>query len=72
MANGFAGRIAGEEDWISAAYMIAYGRAPSNRERTLGEGFVRRQLQSHNGDRSKALTDFCAALMSANEFIYIE
>ena len=72
MAEGFAGRIMEEEDRIGAAYMIAYGRPPSNRERTLGEGFVRRQLQSHNGDLRKTLSDFCAALMSANEFIYIE
>jgi hypothetical protein len=72
MAEGFAGRIMGEEDWLGAAYMLAYGRPPSDRERTLGEGFVQRQLRSHNGDRQKTLGDFCAALMSANEFIYIE
>jgi len=72
MAEGFAGRIIGEEDGIGAAYMIAYGRPPSDRERTLGAGFVRKQLQSHNGDLRKTLSDFCAALMSANEFIYVE
>jgi cytochrome c553 len=72
MAEGFAGRIMGEEDWLGAAYMLAYGRPPSDGERALGEGFVRKQLQSHNGDRQKTLGDFCAALMSANEFIYIE
>jgi cytochrome c553 len=72
MAEGFAGRIIGEEDAIGAAYMIAYGRTPSDRERTLGAGFIRKQLQSHNGDLKKTLSDFCAALMSANEFIYVE
>jgi hypothetical protein len=72
MAEGFAGRISGEKDWVGAAYVIAYGRPPSIRERTLGEEFVRRQLQSHNGESRTALSDFCAALMSANEFIYIE
>lgn len=72
MAEGFAGRITGEKDWLGAAYMIAYGRPPSARERILGAGFVRKQLQSHHGDRRKTLSDFCAALMSANEFIYVE
>jgi cytochrome c553 len=72
MAEGFAGRIANAEDWIGAAYMIAYGRPPSQRERTLSEAFVRRQTRSRNADVTKALTDFCAAIMSANEFIYIE
>lgn len=72
MAEGFAGRIAGEEDWLGAAYMLAYGRPPSDGERALGEGFVRGQLRSHDGDRQKTLGDFCAALMGANEFIYVE
>lgn len=72
MAEGFARRIIGKDDWLGAAYLIAYGRPPSARERTLGEEFVRTQLKSRNGDLSKTLSDFCAALMSANEFIYIE
>ncbi len=72
MAEGFAGRIIREADAVGAAYMIAYGRPPSDRERTLGAEFIRKQLQSHNGDLRKTLSDFCAALMSANEFIYIE
>jgi cytochrome c553 len=72
MAEGFAGRIIGEDDWLGAAYMIAYGRPPSERERTLGAAFVRRQSQSHSGDLKKSYSDFCAALMSANEFIYVE
>jgi Protein of unknown function (DUF1549)/Protein of unknown function (DUF1553) len=72
MAEGFAGRIMEEPDWIGKAYIIAYGRPPSNGERTLGEAFVRRQSESHGGDGNKALVDFCAALMSASEFIYID
>ena len=72
MAEGFAERIMGEEDRIGAAYMIAYGRPPSDRERALGEDFVRKQSQSHNADLRKTFSDFCSALMSANEFIYIE
>lgn len=72
MAEAFAKRIETDADWLGAAYTIAYGRPPSNAERTLGEAFVRRQTQSHDADVRKALTDFCGALMSANEFIYID
>lgn len=72
MAEGFAQRIVGEKDWLGAAYAIAYGRTPSENERRLGTAFVQKQLQSHNGDLRKTMSDFCAALMSANEFIYVE
>ena len=72
MAEGFAKRIAMVPDLIESAYLIAYGRKPTDAERVACEAFVRAQHKSHNGDRHKALTDFCAALMSANEFIYIE
>ena len=72
MAEGFAQRIVGEKDWLGAAYAIAFGRPPSEKERTSGTAFVQKQLQSHNGDLKKTLSDFCAALMSANEFIYVE
>ncbi len=66
MAEGFASRIEQEEDRIGSAYWIAYGRAPSGRERTLAEAFIT------DSEGKKALSDFCAALMSGNEFIYIE
>jgi hypothetical protein len=71
-AQGFAGRITEEKDLIGKAYVIAYARLPSDGERNLGEAFVRRQSRSHGGDVRKALIDFCAALMSANEFVYID
>jgi hypothetical protein len=72
MAEGFARRIADAPDRVGTAYVIAYGRPPSQRERTLSEAFLQRQTGSRNADVKTALTDFCAALMSANEFIYIE
>ena len=62
MAEAFARRIENNEDRIGSAYWIAYGRPPSERERTLAQAFVKQQT----------VTDFCAALMSGNEFIYIE
>ncbi|MDQ1650786.1 MAG: hypothetical protein QOG60_2843 [Frankiaceae bacterium] len=72
MAEGLAGRIIADKDRIGAAYLIAYGRQPTERERSLGEAFLRKQLDSRGGDLRKTLGDYCAALMSANEFIYIE
>ena len=72
MAEGFAKRIADDADPVGSAYLIAYGRRPSDGESAVAGAFLRQQEESHAGDRAKALTDFCAALMSANEFIYIE
>ena len=72
MAEGFANQISGAADPVSSAYAIAYGRPPSNQEHLAAESFIHQQHQSHQGDQPKALTDFCAAIMSANEFIYIE
>ncbi|MBA73659.1 MAG: hypothetical protein CMO73_13420 [Verrucomicrobiales bacterium] len=72
MAEGFAKRIAGKTDPIQEAYLVAYGRAPSDEELTAATAFIENQKKSHNNDNHKALSDFCGALMSANEFIYIE
>jgi hypothetical protein len=72
MAEGFARRIAESGDQVGSAYAIAYGRPPADGERLAAEAFIRAQHESHGGERHRALSDFCAALMSANEFIYIE
>ena len=72
MAEGFANRIKDQAETIDAAYLIAYGRKPSEPERQNAIAFSSEQIKSHNGDKNKALADLCAALMSANEFIYIE
>ncbi len=72
MAEGFARRILDRDDRVGSAYEIAFGRSPTARERELGEGFLTEQIRSHGGDAEKALTDFALALMSTNEFIYID
>ena len=72
MAEGFANRIKDQPETIEAAYKIAYGRPPSGEERAAAIAFSSAQIKSHNGDKQKALADLCAALMSANEFIYVE
>ena len=72
MAEGFAKRISEKSDPIKEAYQVAYGRFPSDNELTAAVAFIEEQQKSHSNDKHKALSDFCGALMSANEFIYIE
>ena len=45
---------------------------PTEAERKGAIAFSSAQIESHNGDKQRALADLCAALMSANEFIYVE
>jgi mono/diheme cytochrome c family protein len=72
MAEGFAKRLSGAADPLTEAYRIAYGRLPSDGELAQARDFLAAQQKSHGGDKHKALADFCGAIMSANEFIYIE
>lgn len=72
LAEGFAGRIMDTPDPVAAAYLIAYGRPASETERARAGAFIRRQTALRGGDTMKATADFCAALMSASEFITIE
>lgn len=72
LAEGFAKRISGKSDPIKEAYQIAYGRLPSDIELSAAVAFIEKQQKSHDSNKHKALSDFCGALMSANEFIYIE
>ncbi len=41
-------------------------------ERKTAIAFSAAQIESHNGDKNRALADLRAALMSANEFVYVE
>ena len=72
LAEGFAKRISAKSDPIKEAYQIAYGRLPSDIELSAAVAFIEKQQKSHDSNKHKALSDFCGALMSANEFIYIE
>jgi mono/diheme cytochrome c family protein len=72
LAEGFAGRIVETPDPVATAYRIAYGRPPRDDEHARAENFIRRQSNLRGGDAGKAYADFCAALMSASEFIFIE
>ncbi len=69
MARGFAERIAASADVIGTAFLTAFSRPPSARERALAEDF----LGGAGGDEiPDALVDFCAALLASNEFVYVD
>jgi hypothetical protein len=78
-AEGFASRLDTTDDVkgkIDQAYRIAFGRSPTPREVELSAAFLQHQAEHYqstgSADADKtALVDFCQALFSANEFIYV-
>jgi hypothetical protein len=77
-AEGFAKRIAAgsPSESVLRAYRIALGRDPSKAESELSAAFLARQAEGHEHDGQSdpdhlARIDFCQALMSMSEFIYI-
>jgi hypothetical protein len=78
-AEGFAAQLQGKsaEEAVRQAYQIAFGRDPVERERSLAAEFLARQKDLHqqaghpDADR-RAMIDLCQALMSLNEFVYME
>jgi hypothetical protein len=76
-AEGLAARLTGASDASAAAYALAFGRPPSAPERELAVKFLSEQAAAHaaagHADSARlALVDFCQALMSMNEFVYVE
>ena len=72
MAKAFAKRLKESENPVKLSYRIAYGREPTNIEQTNSINFLKQQTESYSGNKERALIDYCGAIMSANEFIYIE
>jgi hypothetical protein len=77
-ATGFATRLAGQPADLAIAhgYRIALAREPTDAEARLASAFIARQREAYGssgkGDPSRlALVDFCQALMSMSDFIYI-
>ena len=69
------------EDWATSAFRLALVREPRDSERLTATQFLEQQLQrramrdkslSAEQVRLEALTDFCQALFSLNEFIYVD
>ncbi len=58
-------------------WQLAYGRAPTAEEVHLAAQFLHQQLailtaQGHEAPAVQALTNYCQALLSSNEFLYVE
>jgi hypothetical protein len=53
---------------IPRAYAIALGRPPSNAEFAAANAFI---ISGINAGAEKAVADFCQALLSTNEFAYL-
>jgi hypothetical protein len=76
-AEAFARRLAGDLDPVERGYRIAVGRAPDEAEKHLASGFLSRQAEvyrraGHADAGQRALADLCQALLSMNEFVYVD
>jgi hypothetical protein len=78
-AEGFARRLEGSpaEVAVDRGYRVALGRPPADREKTLALDFLARQGAAYRRDgkpdpEHRALVDFCQALLSTNEFVYVD
>ncbi|HET6884438.1 MAG TPA: DUF1553 domain-containing protein, partial [Pirellulales bacterium] len=78
-AAAFAGRLKelADDTFIPAAHTLAFGRQPLAKESELAAQFLAKQAAVYaaagKGDAAQlARVDFCQALMSMNEFIYVE
>jgi hypothetical protein len=85
-ATDFAKRLldeAGNDEkvWVERGFWLALSRQPNDSERTAALQFLSNQLQARAeremrmpiGElRQQALADFCQALFSLNEFIYVD
>jgi hypothetical protein len=70
-AKAFSARLSREasdpSDRVERAFRLAFGRPPSDHERTEALDFLTRP-----GDAEAILIDFCHALLNANEFLTVD
>ena len=78
-AQEFARRLGdvSEQDKVIAAYRIAFGRNPLEHEIEIGKQFMSGQAmmyqsQGNRDAQATAVIDFCQAVMSMNELIYVD
>jgi hypothetical protein len=87
LARAFADRLRSETPepdrptLIRQAYVVAFGREPTDREATEASKFIDQQekliaqtqpAESTTAPAAAALADFCHALLNANEFVYVD
>jgi len=78
-AEGLAKRLGDRpaDEAVNQGYLLALGRPPAEVEGRLSVAFLTRQAKAYR-DAGKpdaerlALVDFCQALLSANEFVYVD
>ena len=81
-AGYFAARLEREadgklDDEIALAWRLAFSRSPSETERTAAVEFIEAQIVNSSvknkaPHRLRALTNLCQALLSSNEFLYVD
>ncbi len=77
-AEGFARRLEGSPAAaVERGYWLAVGRGPEERERQLALAFLAQQADAYRREGRAdagylARVDLCQALMSMNEFIYVD
>ena len=78
-ADGFAKRLNQKSvnDGIRQAYEIAFARQPGEQELAIGQAYIagamkQYELKKQGNALHLAWTDYCQALMSSNEFLYVE
>jgi mono/diheme cytochrome c family protein len=76
-AVGLAGRLLSDAqkdlaEAVDRAYRLAFARPPSPREREEGVVFLSTRRAAIGGNLERALGDYALALLSLNEFIYVD
>jgi hypothetical protein len=66
-----SGSATGERERIERAYLVLYGRLPTEEEYAVGESFLRRS--GERGDKPEICWQaYCQVLLCANELIYLD
>jgi hypothetical protein len=78
-SEAFSKRVAAGsvQESIEKGYQYALGRSPTHTESAMATSFIANQARRYEADKrpipqAEAMMDFCQALLSANEFIYVE
>lgn len=72
-------KIENRQSSVLCAYRLAFGRWPAPQEQAAAQTFLIEQTARYQklgktepAAREQALADFCQALLSANEFVYVD
>jgi hypothetical protein len=57
---------------VEQGYRLAFGRLPTEKERSDAVAAIEAARKSHGGNLDRALSDYAWVLLSLNEFIYVD